>query len=149
MTYRSKNFFKLGVILLFNTVWNLKAISFYKRPKNSFKWWLEISIFWNIGQLCTQFSGLNRGDIKNIPCNDSKMWSFNSLKSQSVFELLLWFRRYKHFKLWPILHILAIFWFKWATWCSQIFKLLTKVVIWYILNCIKVWSYDPFNNTFN
>ena len=66
VTYRSKNFFKLFVILMFNTVWNIKAISFYKRPQNSFKWWLEISIFWNIGQLCTQFSGLRSADIKKL-----------------------------------------------------------------------------------
>ena len=105
VTCRSKKIFKLFVILMFNTVWNIKAISFYKRPQNSFKWWLEISIFWNIGQLWPQFSGLRSADIKKLLLNDLKVWSFNSLKIQSVFDLLLWFRRFKHFKLWPILPI--------------------------------------------
>ena len=85
VTYRSKNFFKLGVILLFNTVWNIKAISFYKRPQNSFKWWLEISIFWNIGQLCTQFSGSRIADIKKL------LWSKSLIFQLFENQISFWF----------------------------------------------------------
>ena len=103
--HMSKNFSEMFIALMGNNLWSIKAVFSKQQLHDPLKWRSENSIFWNIGQLWPQFSGLRSADIKKLLWNVPKIWSFNSLKIQSVFDLLLWFRRYKHFKLRPILLI--------------------------------------------